>query len=77
LAREPGRRESRYAHRFGGEIAHRDTNPDLEQSAASSGVSAPEMSDLASGQEQRLTRLEREVQALHAELSELKRRLGG
>jgi hypothetical protein len=34
------------------------------------------MSDLASGQEQRLTRLEREVQALHAELSELKRRLG-
>src|SRR4029077_2346729 len=76
LAREPGRRESRYAHRFGGEIAHRETTPDHAQSAASSGVSAPEMSDLASGQEQRLTRLEREVQALHAELSELKRRLG-
>jgi uncharacterized protein len=76
LAREPGRRESRYAHRFSGEIAHRDTTPDHAQSATSSGISAPEMSDLASRQEQRLTRLEREVQALHAELSELKRRLG-
>ena len=64
LAREPGRRESRYAHRFGGEIAHRDTNPDHAQSTTSSGVSTPEMSDFASGQEQRLTRLEREVQAL-------------
>ena len=76
LAREPGRRESRYAHRFGGEIVHRDTNPDHAQSTTSSGVSTPEMSDFASGQEQRLTRLEREVQTLHAELSELKLRLG-
>jgi uncharacterized protein len=76
LAREPGRRESRYTHRFGGEVAHGDTNPDHAQSATSGEVSAPEMSDLASGQEQRLTRLEREVQALQAELSELKLRLG-
>ena len=42
LAREPGRRESRYAHRFGGEIAHRETNPGHVQSATSSGVSVPE-----------------------------------
>ena len=77
LPREPGRRESRYTHRFGGEIAHRETNPGHVQSATSSGVSVPAVSERAPGQEQRLARLEREVQALHAELSELKRRLDG
>ena len=77
LPREPGRRESRYAHRFGGEIAHRDTNPGHVQSTTSSEVSVPAVSERAPGQEQRLARLEREVQALHAELSELKRRLNG
>jgi uncharacterized protein YceH (UPF0502 family) len=77
LPREPGRRESRYTHRFGGEIAHRETNPGHVQSTTSSGVSVPAVSERAPGQEQRLARLEREVQALHAELSELKRRLDG
>ena len=77
LAREPGRRESRYAHLFGGEIAeHTDTNPVHAQSATPSGMSVPEMSFPASGQEQRLTRLEQEVQALRAELSDLRARLG-
>ena len=77
LAREPGRRESRYAHLFGGEVAeHADTNPGHAQSATPSGTSVPEMSIAASGQEQRLTRLEQEVQALRAELSDLRARLG-
>jgi uncharacterized protein len=77
LAREPGRRESRYAQLFGGEIAEpADTNPVHEQSAIPSGTSVPEMPVPASGQEQRLTRLEREVQALRAEMSDLKARLG-
>jgi hypothetical protein len=77
LAREPGRRDSRYAHRFGGEIAHAETHSGPAQIATSSGISAPESSDPAPGQAQRLARLEREVQALQTELSELKRRLGG
>jgi hypothetical protein len=77
LAREPGRRESRYAHLFGGAIAeHTDTNPVHAQSASPSGVSVPEMS-LARSTEQRLTRLEQEIQALRAELSDLRARLGG
>lgn len=76
LGREPGRRESRYVHRFSGEIA-REAIPGHAQSAAPSGMSAPEMSDLAFEQEERLRRLEREVKALHAELSDLKLRLGG
>ena len=77
LPREPGRRESRYTHRFGGEIAHRETNPGHVQSTTSSGVSVPAVSERAPGQEQRLARLEREVQALQAELSALKSRLDG
>ena len=77
LPREPGRRESRYTHRFGGEIAHRETNPGHVQSTSSSGVSVPAVSERAPGQEQRLARLERDVEALHAELSALKRRLDG
>jgi hypothetical protein len=78
LAREPGRRESRYAHLFGGEIAeHADTHPVHAHSAAPSGTSIPEIVSPASGQEQRLTRLEEEVQALRTELSDLRARLGG
>ena len=78
LAREPGRRESRYSHLFGGETtAHADTNPAHAQSAIPSGTSVPEMSFPASAQEQRLTRLEQEVQSLRAELSDLRARLGG
>jgi uncharacterized protein YceH (UPF0502 family) len=77
LAREPGRRESRYAHLFGGEIAeHADTNPVHAGSATPSGTSVPEKSFPAFAQEQRLTRLEQEIQALRAELSDLRARLG-
>jgi uncharacterized protein YceH (UPF0502 family) len=89
LAREPGRRESRYAHLFSGEVAgsadFRDADAEVaehsgvEQTSAGARtvVSAPEMSFPASRQEQRLTRLEEEVQALRAELNDLKARLGG
>jgi uncharacterized protein len=95
LAREPGRRDSRYAHLFSGEVAGADTGThepsgvaaELEGAGAAGGsgasgsgarttVSAPEMSFPASRQEQRLTRLEEEVQALRAELTALKHRLG-
>ena len=77
LAREPGRRESRYAQLFTGEVTeHADTNPVDAQSAIPSETSAPAMSMPASGQEERLTRLEQEVQALRAELGDLRARLG-
>lgn len=77
FAREPGRLESRYAQLFGGEIAeHADTSPAGAQSATPSGTSVPEMAFPSSGPEQRLARLEQEVQALRAELSDLRARLG-
>jgi uncharacterized protein YceH (UPF0502 family) len=95
LAREPGRRESRYAHLFSGEVVGADSGthepsgvaaePEAPGAVGGSGVSvsgvrtvvsAPEMSFPASRQEQRLTRLEEEVQALRAELTALKQRLG-
>ncbi len=72
LTREPGRRDSRYAQLFGGPIAQStDTNP-----ADVPSRSFPEAPLSASGQEQRLTRLEQEVHALRAEVSDLKSRLG-
>jgi hypothetical protein len=78
LAREPGRRESRYSHLFGGAIAeHADSNLIDAQSPTPGQTSAAEESLPASGQEQRLRRLEQEVQALRAELSDLKARLRG
>ena len=77
LAREPGRRESRYAQLFGGGTAeHADTNPVQAQFATPGATPVTEMSLAASGQEQRLTRLEKEVQALRAELNDLRARLG-
>jgi uncharacterized protein YceH (UPF0502 family) len=116
LAREPGRRESRYAHLFSGEVAgvadevtarshgahpHGAGQPGLgghdadrrggawiggdgpgvTPSDAGSNertvLSAPETSFPTSLNEQRLARLEEEVQALRAELDDLKTRLGG
>jgi uncharacterized protein len=76
LAREPGRRESRYAHLFGGKIVEQDTNPVRAPSATTGATTVPETSSAGSA-EQRLTRLEQEVQALRAELSDLRARLGG
>jgi uncharacterized protein len=76
LAREPGRRESRYAHLFGGTIAeHENSKPADAQSPTPGTTSLTESSLTTSGQEERLTRLEQEVQSLRAELSALKARL--
>ena len=75
LAREPGRRESRYAHLFSGEVAHQPVATvegagDVERGFGEE-TSFPDMR-----QEERLERLETEVRALRAELNELKARLG-
>ena len=76
LVREPGRREARYAHLFGGEVAgHTDANADHAQPAGDREASGPQM-PLSASTHERLTRLEREVQALRAELVDLKSRLG-
>jgi len=96
LAREPGRRDSRYAHLFSGEVAddgsvrgqtappghgqqHVSSSGDLSQhaSAERTTVSAPEVIFPASRNDERLARLEEEVQAMRAELDDLKKRLGG
>ena len=78
LAREPGRRESRYAHLFSGEVAGGAAGHDTDAAptAPAPAVSAPETSFPASRQEERLTRLEEEVEALRAALNELQARLG-
>lgn len=76
LAREPGRREARYAHLFGGEIHEaRDESPsvaNVRQAIPTPETAFPDMS-----QEERLARLEDEVRALRNDLSELRSRLGG
>jgi uncharacterized protein YceH (UPF0502 family) len=89
LAREPGRRESRYAHLFSGAVAGgaQGQSSDVEF-AAQDGVetagtephtlvSTPETAFPALRQDQRLARLEEEVRALRAELNDLRARLGG
>jgi uncharacterized protein len=96
LAREPNRRDSRWAHLFSGPVqdpyaGHESTSADQSHFVAhglsdasadgpcgsGGGVSAPEVSFPASRSEARLAKLEREVQAMRAELDELKRQLGG
>jgi len=72
LAREPGRRESRYAHLFSGEVVHQAAaveSADVERGFGEE-TSFPDMR-----QEERLERLEAEVRALRAELNELKGRI--
>ena len=78
LAREPGRRESRYAHLFSGEVAAAAAAPGAAAAMTAPGpaVSAPETAFPASRQEERLSRLEEEVEALRAAVNELKTRLG-
>ena len=89
LPREPGRRESRYAHLFSGEVVvssseHHALPVEVTQAGQGepnsagirSVVSAPEMSFPDSRQDQRLTRLEEEVRQLRSELRDLKARLG-
>jgi uncharacterized protein YceH (UPF0502 family) len=63
LSREPGRRESRYAHLFSGEV-HDTPAP---APVAAGPAAAPS----------RIEALETEVRALRAEFDELKKRLGG
>ncbi|HET7756356.1 MAG TPA: DUF480 domain-containing protein [Steroidobacteraceae bacterium] len=76
LAREPGRRESRYAQLFSPVPA--DTAGAAASAAAPAAAAAQPASALPEWRdEQRLARLEREVEALRAELAELKARLGG
>lgn len=69
LAREPGKRESRYAHLFSGEVAGREENEAGEGSA-----DFVERTDAGGG---RLNRLEQRVAHLEAEVAELKKFLGG
>jgi hypothetical protein len=71
LTREPGRRDSRFAHLFSGEVASQAPLPDVERGFAEE-TSFPDMR-----QEERLERLESEVRALRDELNDLKARLGG
>lgn len=84
LAREPGRRESRYAHLFSGEVSESATEQVTHASGHAGGGAEPRASlspaetafpDMR--QEQRLARLEDEVRALRAELNDLRTRLGG
>jgi len=83
LAREPGRRESRYAHLFSGEVSESTEEHLALGRSAASGASEPRSSlspaetafpDMR--QEQRLARLEEEVRTLRAELNDLRTRLG-
>lgn len=85
LAREPGRRDSRYAHLFSGEVAggaeehptQTTASADNVASESRTSVSTPETAFPDMRQEQRLSRLEEEVRALRAELNDLRTRLGG
>jgi uncharacterized protein YceH (UPF0502 family) len=91
LAREPNRRDSRWAHLFSGPVAdaapaghemeHVAEHPpsehtSLKSHAEGTTISAPEISFPASRNDERLARVEQEVLALRAELEDLKRRLG-
>ena len=62
LAREAGRRDSRYAHLFSGSVAD--------------AVTEPEFSTAVSGDDDRLTQLEQQVSQLASELASLKKQLG-
>jgi len=68
LAREPGRRDSRYAHLFSGPVADITESISNEPSAAT--PAAPEPVD--SAVLERLARLEQDVRALREELVRLK-----
>jgi uncharacterized protein YceH (UPF0502 family) len=83
LSREPNRRDSRWAHLFSGPVADPHAGREAVSNAepvsspgSPAAVSAPEVSFPASRSDERLAKLEQEVVALRAELTELKRRLG-
>jgi uncharacterized protein len=75
LAREPNRRDSRWAHLFSGPVANVAPAPSYPQRDPEAG-GAPEVAFPAARNDDRLAKVEREVLALRAELDELKRRLG-
>jgi uncharacterized protein YceH (UPF0502 family) len=86
LAREPGRRDSRYAHLFSGAVASSAASERHATAAEAAHVSGGSDAERGFGeetefpdmrQEERLERLEAEVRALRAELDDLKARLGG
>lgn len=81
LARQPGRRDSQYAHLFSGAIAEAPEEPlavassaSSSGSALSSAVSSGASASVASPS--RIDRLEAEVKQLRSELDDLKQRLG-
>lgn len=67
LAREPGKRESRYAHLFGGTPATAAADEARERSAEQPAGSA--------GEGERVDQLERRIAELEVEVAQLKRRL--
>jgi uncharacterized protein YceH (UPF0502 family) len=71
LAREPNRRDSRWAHLFSGPVANAASESEIAEVRSVAAVSPP-----SGRSDDRLAKVEREVQALRAELDELKRRLG-
>lgn len=75
LAREAGKRESRFAHLFSGDI---ESAPEPEPTASVGPRSrAPVGVAVPTADPDRLARLEGEVRAIRQELDELKRRIGG
>jgi len=83
LAREPNRRDSRWAHLFSGpvqaampvaDVAHAPAGPVGYREPEPAGP--PEVVFPAARNDDRLTKLEHEVAALRLELDELKKRLG-
>jgi len=88
LAREPGRREARFAHLLSGQVSGEGARQgtvaggpsnlaSLPYPDAAHGGAPPEVTFPASLNEGRLAKLEAEVDVLRTELAELKRRLGG
>ena len=75
LAREPNRRDSRWAHLFSGPVADVAPAPSYTPRDQEAG-GPPEVVFPAARNDDRLAKVEREVLALRAELDELKRRLG-
>jgi len=69
LARQPGTKESRYAHLLSGDVPE-STAPSVQIGAGTDSVRAPSSTD-----SQRLAQLEEEVMALRSEVADLKQQL--
>lgn len=76
LAREPNRRDSRWAHLFSGPVADVAPAPAATREREPEPAGPPEAVFPATRNDERLAKLETEVSALRLELDELKRRLG-